>query len=191
MPLTRRIVAGVLCAGVLAARVVAAQAVANGVLARGTLAFDANATLGAFTGTTTTLSGQLNGAPTLAGVRGWIEASSKSLTTNNGHRDGDMAGSLETTRYPTLRFDLDSIAVGEARSDSIAVTLMGSFTIHGQKRAAKVPGWVWLTVPGPRFRGALPINVKDYGVGGLSKMLGIFKMNEMITVRIDVTFGTN
>ena len=54
----------------------------------------------------------------------------------------------------------------------------------------RVPGWIWLTDKSARFRGALPINVKDYGVGGLSKMLGMLKMNQMITVRgIDVTFG--
>lgn len=184
----RWITAALLCAGVTMARSVAAQAVADGLLARGTLAFDANATLGAFTGTTTTMSGQLTGAPTLAAARGWVEAPSKSLTTNNGHRDRDMAGSLEIDKYPTIRFDLDGVTPGEQHGDSTAVTLAGSFTIHGQKRAVRVPGWVWLTATSTRFRGALPINVKDYGVGGLSKMLGMLKMKETIMVRIEVMF---
>ena len=184
----RWIITATLCAGITMAHAVAAQAIADGGLARGTLAFDAKATFGAFTGTTTTMTGQLTGAPILAGVRGWVEAPSNSLTTNNGHRDRDMAGSLEVAKYPGIRFDLDSAAPGEPHGDSTAVTLAGSFTIHGQKRAVSIPGWVWLTATGTRFRGALPINVKDYGVGGLSKMLGMLKMNEMITVRMDVTF---
>ena len=184
----RWITTAALCASVTMAPAVAAQTMADGGPARGTLAFDAKATLGSFTGTTTTLTGQLTGAATLAGVHGWVEAPSNSLTTNNGHRDRDMAGSLEIAKYPTIRFDLDSVTPGEPHGDSTAVTLTGSFTIHGQKRAVSVPGWVWLTAKSARFRGALPINVKDYGVGGLSKLLGMLKMNAMITVRMDVTF---
>ncbi len=184
----RWITAVALCAGVAITQGVAAQAVPDRPLGHGALAFDADATLGKFTGTTTTLTGQLTGAGSLASVRGWVEAPAKSLTTNNGHRDGDMAGSLEIEKYPVIRFDLDSIVVAEKQGDSTAVTLAGSFTIHGQKRVAQVPGWIWLTDKSARFRGALTINVKDYGVGGLSKMLGMLKMNQMIAVRIDVTF---
>jgi len=166
-----------------------AQAIADATLTHGTLAFDAKATLGAFTGTTTTMTGQLVGASSLAGVRGWVEAPSRTLNTNNGHRDRDMAGSLEFDKYPVLRYDLSDVMPGETRGDSVAVTLHGRFTIHGTTRDAAIPGWVWLHPSGARFRGAVPINVKDYGVGGLSKMLGVLKMNPVIVVRMDVTFG--
>jgi polyisoprenoid-binding protein YceI len=173
----------------MAAGKAAAQAVPDMPLTSGKLSFDANATLGAFTGVTTTVAGKLLGAATLAGVHGWVEAPSKSLNTGNDHRDRDMAGSLEIEKYPVIRFDLDSVAAGEARGDSIAVILKGRFTLHGQARAADVPGYVWLTPASARFHGAIVINVKDYGVGGLSKMLGLLKMNERITVRMDVKFG--
>jgi polyisoprenoid-binding protein YceI len=178
------------CALMAAAVPVAAQAVPDAPLSHGTLAFDADATLGKFTGVTSTMTGHLTGAGQLSDVRGWVETPTVSLTTNNGHRDRDMASSLEIPKYPTLRFDLDSVTPGSAAGDSIPVTLHGRFTIHGQTRAAKVPGWAWVQPNRSRFRGALPINVKDYGVGGLSKMLGVLKMNEMITVRIDVEFGS-
>lgn len=36
---------------------------------------------------------------------------------------------------------------------------------------------------------SFPLNLKDYKIGGLSKFLGIFKMNENIVVHIQVTFG--
>lgn len=168
---------------------VGAQATIDAPVTRGLLAFDAHATLGAFTGTTTMVNGAMTGAATLAGVRGWVESPAASLTTNNGHRDHDMAGSLEPAKYPTLRFDLDSVAEGDTTVDSIAVTLHGRLTLHGQTRSVRIPGWAWLHAAGARFRGTVPVNVKDYGVGGLSKMLGILKMDEMILIRIDVTFG--
>jgi polyisoprenoid-binding protein YceI len=185
----RWITAAAFCAWVAIVQGATAQAGPGRPLAHGTLAFDADAPLGKFTGTTPTMKGELIGAPTLAGVRGWVEAPSNSLTTSNGHRDNDMAGSMEFDKFPVIRFDLDSVSPGAKSADSTAVTLNGSFTIHGQKRAAKVPGWIWLADKSGRFRGALPINVKDYGVGGLTKgPFGILKMSPMITVRIDVVF---
>ncbi len=181
-----RLIIAALCASPAALQ---AQSVGDFHLAHGTLAFDAKATLGAFTGVTNTVTGMLTGAGELSGVRGWVEAPSKSLNTNNEHRDRDMAGSLEIEKYSSIRFDLDSVTPGTVSGDSVAVVLRGRFTLHGQTRAASVPGFVWITPSSARFRGSLPVNVKDYGVGGLTKMLGILKMNEMIVVRMDVNFG--
>jgi hypothetical protein len=48
---------------------------------------------------------------------------------------------------------------------------------------------VWRSDGGLRLRADFPMNVKDYQVGGLTKMLGILKMNEHIVVHVDVTFG--
>ena len=164
-----------------AAAPVEAQSLPDAPLSRGTLAFDADATLGAFTGVTSTMTGHLTGAGQLSGVRGWVETRTVSLTTSNGHRDRDMASSLEIPKYPTLRFDLDSVTPGSASGDSIPVTLHGRFTIHGQTRAARVPSLVWVWPKKSRVRGALPTKGKEY----------VLKMNEMITVRIDVEFGGN
>jgi polyisoprenoid-binding protein YceI len=118
-----------------------------------------------------------------------VAADTKTLSTNNGHRDHDMASSLEIDKYPTMRFDLDSVAVGAAAGDSTAVTLLGKFTIHGQQRPVSIPGFAWTTPERVRYLGSIVLDVKDYGVGGLTKMLGVLKMNEHITVHIDVTFA--
>jgi polyisoprenoid-binding protein YceI len=166
-----------------------AQSVPGGTLVHGQLAFDANATLGAFTGVTDSMVGQVTGAASLSGVRGWVEARTNTLSTHNGHRDRDMATSLDIAKYPTMRFDLDSVTAGPVEGDSVAATLHGVFTIHGQRRPAIVEGWVWIAADSVRFRGRTPMDVKAYGVGHLSRMLGIFNMNEHITVRIDVTFA--
>lgn len=182
-----RTLAALVLAGIPIA--LSAQTVPPGTLKSGSLAFDAHATLGAFTGTTATLTGAITGAPDLGGVRGWVEAPSASLVTGNGHRDHDMAGSMEFARFPTIRFELTGVAPGAVVGDSMAVVLHGRFLIHGQTHDADIPGWLWRGASSVRFRGAVPLDVKDYGVGGLSKMLGMFKMNETILVRIDVTFA--
>lgn len=183
-------VPGVVMALVLWTASLSAQSVPSMTLRSGRLAFDGKATLGNFTGTTTTVTGSLTGAASLEGVRGWVEAPSRSLVTGNGRRDRDMYSSLEVARFPALRFDLDDLAAGTMQGDSMPVTLRGRFTLHGVTRQHAVPGWLWLTMAGARFRGQLPMNLKDYGIGGLSKMLGVLKMQEEIVVMIDVTFSS-
>jgi hypothetical protein len=37
-------------------------------------------------------------------------------------------------------------------------------------------------------RSDFPLNLKDYKIGGLSKMMGMLRMYEDITVHVDVTF---
>jgi polyisoprenoid-binding protein YceI len=166
-----------------------AQAVASGSVRHGTLAFDAQATLGAFTGTTSTVTGELVGAPTLAGVRGWVEAPAKSLSSQNGKRDRDTWASLEVERFPTLRFQLDSVVPGNAVGDSTSVVLVGHLILHGQSRPVRITGYLSGGSGVHRFRGSVPINVKDYGIQGLSKAFGLLRMKEQIMVRVDVTFS--
>lgn len=184
------------CAGSSAALIVfhcvwlGAQAVTSGSLRRGTLAFDAEATLGAFTGTTSVVTGALVGAATLAGVRGWVEAPAKSLSSQNGKRDRDTWASLEVERFPTLRFLLDSVVPGQTLGDSTAVVLIGQLVLHGKSRLVRFAGFLSEANGLQRFRGNVRINVKDYGIQGLSKAFGLLRMKEQITVRVDVTFST-
>jgi hypothetical protein len=39
-------------------------------------------------------------------------------------------------------------------------------------------------------RAETPLNLKDYKIGGLSKALGMLKMDEKILVHVDLMFGT-
>ncbi len=185
----QRIIACTALGMAISATPVAAQGYGDARLTHGTLAFDAKASLGAFTGVTDSVTGSMTGAGALAAVRGLVEARTATLSTHNDHRDRDMAKSLEIDKYPTMRFTLDSVSAGKVDGDSTAVTLHGAFTIHGTTRAADVEGWMWHSAGAVRFRGGAPMDVKDYGIGGLKKMLGIFNMNEHIMVHIDVTFG--
>jgi polyisoprenoid-binding protein YceI len=154
----------------------------------GTLSFDGHATTGDFTGTTTTVTGEITAGGGLTDVRGWVEAPVTSLKTGNNRRDKDLNKSMESEKYPTIRFELTGVTA-EAQGDSVPVVLQGSFIIHGVRREASLPATVVFQPDGIRVRAQTPLNLKDYDIGGLTKMLGMLKMHEGIVVHVDLTFG--
>jgi polyisoprenoid-binding protein YceI len=160
----------------------------NGRLTSGMLSFDGHATVGDFTGTTSTVAGQITGAPDIRGVRGWVEAPVESLKTGDRKRDKDLNKSMESSKYPNLRFDLNSITAKQSAGDSMPVTLHGTLNIHGVTRRLDLPGTIEFKGETARVRTDFPLNLKEYGIGGLSKMLGILKMHENIEVHVDVVF---
>ena len=166
----------------------AQQAIPSGKVRDGTLSFDGRATAGNFVGATTTVSGEMTGGPDLSAVRGWVEAPVPTLKTGNDHRDRDLNKSMESDKYPTMRFELTGAAPGPGVRDSIPLTLRGNLLIHGVERQVELPGSVVLRHDQARLRIDFPLNVNDYKVGGLSKFFGMFKMNPDITVHADVTF---
>lgn len=161
----------------------------NGTVREGTLSFDGKATLGDFTGTTTTVTGKFTGGATLADIRGNVEVPVQTLVTGNGKRDRDLNKSMESEQYPMLRFNLLGVdAAGTGTSDSIPATLRGMMTIHGVTREVSIPAILRFRADGVRAQGSLPLNLKDYKIGGLTKMFGMLKMHEDIVVRLDVDF---
>jgi polyisoprenoid-binding protein YceI len=168
----------------------AAQQVPAGAVREGTLRFDGRATAGDFTGTTKTVHGEMTGGE-LSAVRGFVEAPTNSLVTGNGKRDKDLNKSMESDRYPTIRFDLDGVAPGAARGDTLQVTLKGRFTIHGVTRKAEFPAAVVVAPDAVKLRASTPLNLKHYKIGGLSKAFGMLRMHEEILVHVDLTFGTD
>ena len=162
--------------------------IADGQLRQGTLSFDGSATTGDFTGTTTTMTGQMTGGMDLGAVRGWVEAPVNTLKTGNGRRDRDLNKSMETDKFPTMRFDLARVSPGVSRGDSTAVTLGGTFTIHGVQREVTLPATVVSQSDGIHLRSSFHLNLTDYQIGGLSKMLGILKMDPDIVVHVDLLF---
>jgi polyisoprenoid-binding protein YceI len=185
------IIRALLLLGLTASHVVAQgpqRTIPDGVVRQGKLSFDGRATTGNFTGTTTTLTGKLQGGQ-LSQVRGWVEAPVHTLTTGNQRRDRDLNKSMESNKYPAIRFELTDVAGTGAASDSVNLMLHGRFTIHGVTRDAIVPASVAFHPEGIRVRGATPLNLKDYKIGGLSKALGILKMQEEIVIHVDLLFG--
>ena len=167
----------------------AQQAVPDGTVTAGTLSFDGKATAGDFTGVTHTVTGSMTGGATLADVRGFVEAPVNTLVTGNGKRDKDLNKSMESDSFPTIRFELKTVQVQGERGDSTDVVLGGDFIIHGVTQAVELPAVVTRAGETITVESSTPLNLKDYGIGGLSKFLGVLKMNEHIVVHIHVTFG--
>jgi len=158
-------------------------------LASGRLSFDGHATVGDFTGTTTTVTGEMTGGESVAAVRGWVESPVKTLDTGDGKRDKDLNKSMESNKHPAMRFELAGVTPENARTDTAAVQLHGKLTLHGVTREVTLPGRVWKDGDALRLRSDFPLDLGDYEIGGLTKLLGMLRMQEGIEVHVDLTFA--
>jgi polyisoprenoid-binding protein YceI len=160
----------------------------DGQVVSGTLSFDGHATAGDFTGSTGEVTGQFSGAADLTGTRGWVEAPVSTLKTGNKRRDKDLNKSMESDKYPTIRFDLQQLRRLGGSADSAAVNLHGELKIHGVTRQVDLPATVRLTHTDAQVHSDFPLSLKDYRIGGLTKLLGVLKMYDGIVVHVDVVF---
>jgi polyisoprenoid-binding protein YceI len=96
---------------------------------------------------------------------------------------------MESDKYPAIRFELTGVTAPEPAIDSLNVVLHGRFIIHGVTHEATIPASAAFSPERIRVRGETPLNLKDYEIGGLSKALGMLKMQEEILTHLDVTFG--
>lgn len=165
------------------------EPVPSGRVIEGTLSFDGHGTPGDFVGTTTSVTGEMSGGAALADVRGWVETPVRTLATGNARRDRDMNKSLESDKYPTMRFDLRAVTAGSGTPDSLPVTLQGALAIHGVTRDVALSGHVRREGELLRVRTDFPLVLTDFEIGGLSKMLGMLKMDPHIEVHVDVAFA--
>jgi len=164
--------------------------VPDAILRSGTLSFTGHATLGTFVGTTTVVSGALTGSANVEGARGWVEAPVATLATGNDHRDRDLRGSMETDKYPTMRFDLTSVTVASPGTppDTIRTTLHGRLTIHGVAREVSIPATLVIVGNVIDVAGGFPLDLADYRIGGLTKLLGALRMQRNIEVNVRLRF---
>lgn len=181
--------AALICWGASPLQAQTRASVPPGKLTSGSLSFHGHATIGDFVGTTDSVSGQMTGGPHLSSVRGWVEAPVRTLKTGDRRRDKDLNKSMESGEYPTMRFELTGATPGGGTADSLIATLHGNLTIHGVSRKANLPSTLVFQGPSLRVKSEFPLNLKDYRIGGLSKMLGMLKMSERIEVQVDLLFA--
>lgn len=160
-----------------------------GTVREGVLSFDGKATAGDFTGTTSTVTGALVAAATLAEASGFVEAPVKTLVTGNGRRDKDLNKSMESDTFPVIRFELAGVDSIRVEGDSTLASLRGRMLLHGVAHDVMLPAVLHFSADGVRVQTSFPLNLKDYKIGGLSKMLGVLKMHPDIVVHVDVHFG--
>jgi polyisoprenoid-binding protein YceI len=172
----------------LAARLNAQHPIPASDQVSGRLSYDGHGTFGGFVGTTDSVVGHLNAANDLSRVSGYVAARAATLRTGNGKRDRDQWSSLQVDTFPFIRYDVDSVTVGAASGDTLAVVLHGRFDIHGVRREVQLPSRLLLTASSAHLLADTPLNLTDYHIGGLSKFFGALKMSPAIIVHIDVTF---
>jgi polyisoprenoid-binding protein YceI len=155
-------------------------------LTSGTLSFVGHATVGRFTGTTDRLSGHVLGDVPCS--RGLIEAPVTGLSTGNRLRDRDMYEALGAAAHPTLRFELDSVAVIGREGDTVAVRLHGRLTVRGVTRATTLSGIRRRMNDTLHVRAVFPLDLTDFGVRGLTRFLGVLRVQPQVTVLADLLF---
>ena len=77
---------------------------------------------------------------------------------------------MESDKFPTIRFELDEAVRQGAVADSMDVILRGQFLIHGVTKEVELPATLVFLGDGVRVRSTIPLNLKDYKIGGLSKI---------------------
>ena len=164
--------------------------VQDAVLQSGTLSFTGHATLGTFVGTTTAVRGAVNGSADVTTAHGWVEASVATLATGNDHRDRDMRASMEVDKYPTMRFDLTGVAVESAGPppDTVHAQLHGRLTIHGVTQDVAIPATIVFIGGATDLTGGFPLDLADYHIGGLTRLLGTLRMQRNIEVSFRLHF---
>jgi polyisoprenoid-binding protein YceI len=169
-----------------------ASAPPHAIVLSGSLSFDGHATVGDFTGTTSTVFGEFAGDVTTA--HGWVEAPVVTLDTHNEHRDRDLRASMESDKYPTLRFDLVRTSIvtsGDGPGATSSVMLYGQLAIHGVTRTVELPASTSRVGDTITVKSTFPLDLNDYRIGGLKKMLGLLRMDPKIMVHVDLRFLTS
>jgi polyisoprenoid-binding protein YceI len=180
-----RLTVTALVASAAGARGQAVPASPIAIVQSGTLSFSGHATVGDFTGSTTTITGAVTGQLSDAG--GWVEAPVATLVTGNDHRDRDLRASMEVDKYPTMRFTLARTAYDPATS-ATPIVLHGALTIHGVTRDVDLPATAERIKDTIHITAGFPLDLRDYHIGGLTKMLGILRMDPHIEVHVDLRF---
>jgi polyisoprenoid-binding protein YceI len=105
----------------------------------------------------------------------------------------DMKNTLDASRFPFITYKLERNQLqGLNTADDYFVfdiNTWGKLQISGNERTEEIP--IKGTFLGPwRFRvqGAHRVNMRDFGLQPPSPMMGLIKVDDMLTVHFDVTF---
>jgi polyisoprenoid-binding protein YceI len=164
--------------------------------------FEADATLGRFSGTAQRARGHAEIVDTadFTGATGRIEVDAASFRTGIGMRDGHLRNELEVSKYPTITFALAEVsrasaeAVGriDARPEepsSTPVILSGTLTIKNVTRDLNIPARIRFTDDSLYALGRVPIRFTDFEMKPPTRMLGTTKVRDDLVLQFDVVFA--
>lgn len=163
----------------------------DAVLRSGTLRFVGHSTIGDFVGTTTAVSGVVIGSSDVTSARGWVSAPVATLSTRNALRDRDLRAAMQVAKYPTIRFDLEGVTLSSPEpADTVRAVLRGSLSIHGVAQDLTLPATLVSLADTIHVTGTFPLDLADYGIGGLTRLFGTLRMHRNIEVSLDLRFVT-
>ncbi len=160
-----------------------AQAVPSARLAHAEIWFDARATVADFQGRATAATGALVGGAGPAGAGGWVEVRWADIDTKNGTRNRHMLKTVDTDRFPVIRFDVTAVQPG---ADSIA----GALALHGVTRQVAWPIAVQYGADSVSVAADFPVDMRDYGIKPPVRFV-IARMGPVVMVHVRLVFRKN
>jgi polyisoprenoid-binding protein YceI len=150
--------------------------------------FDADATMGAFRGRSSTLTGWLETEdPGYSNVRAHVELAAATLKTGVGMRDGHMRETLDTNKYPIISIDLDSTRQDSTNAHHIWArlrvredTLAFDTDVRVQERGDTI-----------FVSGRFPVRFTDLGMKPPTRMLGTMKVKNDFSIGFECAFHRN
>lgn len=111
-------------------------------------------------------------------VRGVIAVKGTHLISGENRRDAYAREAvLQTTRYPEIRFEIDSLVNVKEQGDTIFGTAVGSFTLRGVTKPMAATVRSWTEAGGRRVLAKLRVPVRDltrvYGMSKFALGLGV------------------
>ncbi|MEQ9265323.1 MAG: YceI family protein [Balneolaceae bacterium] len=126
----------------------------------GTAKFTSSVPLHNFTGTSENLVGQVNLDENT--IDFYIDL--ETLDTGNAKRDKDMRITLETKDYPFAEFFGQLSNYDPSSSQEQAVTVKGTFKIHGKEKEVEIDGTLTKTGDDLLVKAAWILNLSDYEI---------------------------
>jgi len=167
----------------------AAQSVTPGPLRHAVITFAMQATKVAdFVGRVDTVRAEFSGT-SLAHVTGWVEIRLRDMHTGIGLRDTHMRNAMRADSFPTIRFALTNVDIGETHGDSVSVTFGGNLTIHGVTHAVHLAGTVLAHGGTVEVLASFPVDMREYGITPPTRFFGAVKVLPIAGIGVRLTFG--
>lgn len=147
-----------------------AQPKSYGVVAgKSQVRFEASYPLGDFSGTTEDVTGELrlDSANVSQGVSGSVTVNPARLRTGSDGRDRDLRRTLETDRYPEIRFRVEEVLASFpalAERTDVTLKISGVMLIRGVERAMTWTGRARIEEGKLWVRGESELKLTDFGI---------------------------
>ncbi|HXY19583.1 MAG TPA: YceI family protein [Gemmatimonadales bacterium] len=165
-----------------------AQPVVTAPFSAGQATFTLHSTLvGHFVGRAPIASAEFSGGR-LTEVRGTAVVLVADMRTGNGLRDSHMREAMRADSFPTIRFDLDSVASGAVSGDTTGVVLVGRLAVHGVTRPLRATATAVARPGGEDVDASFGLDMRDFGIRPPVRAL-VLHVAPDVVVTVHLSFG--